>query len=1022
MNQSTGKTYWRSLDELQQTPQFVQFLHREFPMAASEFPEGMSRRRWMQLMGASLALGGLSGCRWEPEKIAPFAVRPENRIPGESEQFATSIEIAGMPRHLLVTCYDGRPVKIEGHPHHTASRGATDAISQATILGLYDPDRSDSVRQISGRQVFRRSWNDFLEFARSHFAHLQQQQGRGLRILLEPTSSVSVHTLLEKLRQRFPAARIHTYSPLEHPQQDEGLRLAFGESLRMHWDLSQARVIACFDADPLGLDPVSIRHARDYAGGRDPARAMNRLYAAESQFSLTGAAADHRLPLRSAQIGTLLVQLDFRVRQSLGDPLPTRIRTTLGPGLGPGAEKFVAALADDLVAHRGRGLVAVGSGQPAAVQALAHGLNVRLGNLDQTVWFTADPRRRTPAGSLAELVSDMRSGEVETLVVCGGNPVYDAPGDLAFVDALAEVNTTIRMGCYEDETSRHCQWHLPQADPYESWGDLRSWQGDLAVTQPLIEPLLGGKSVLELLAVMCQDAREPEQIVRESVGAELQKLPTSLEWSQLVRDGFAAETALPRRQVVPASPADFEKLAAEIVSRPQVSTELVFTPGEGVLDGRFANNGWLQETPDFLTKLTWDNAALISPATAERLNLCHGGGLCLRVDGREVTLPVFVLPGQAEGSIGVALGYGRTAAGLIGGKQEAGVASVGVDVNRLRRWDQMSFTGEFDLAPTSATFVFATTQDHHAIDTVGLRETGRRVGELVREGTITQFEKDPHFAHHQDHHPPLESPWQEPTYEGHAWGMSIDLNKCIGCNACMVACQSENNVPIVGKDQVAKGREMHWIRVDRYFQGDVENPSIAMQPVACHHCENAPCEQVCPVAATVHSDEGLNDMVYNRCIGTRYCANNCPYKVRRFNFLDYNAPLQEPERELVQLAINPEVTVRSRGVMEKCTYCVQRIQTTKIDARNDRRPIRDGEMKTACQQACPTAAIEFGDLNDPDSRVAQAHADARSYGMLAELNVKPRTRYLARVRNPHPSLEEPRTRSATDQGHDHGIR
>ena len=1016
MKTTTGKTYWRSLDELQQTAEFRYFLHREFPVAASEFPEGLTRRRWMQLMGASLALGGLTGCRWEEEKIVPFAMRPENRIPGEAEYFATSIEIAGMPRHLLATCYDGRPVKIEGNPDHPSSRGASDALSQSTILDLYDPDRSDALRQTRGRQSFRRSWQEFEEFAEQHFGAMEASGGDGLRVLVEPTSSLTVQALLRQLVERFSKAVIHTHSAIPRDNQLAGAKLACGSSFRTRYNLAKANVIATFDEDLLGLHPDALEHSRGFATGREPRVGMSRIYSAESQFSITGAAADHRLPIRSGDIGLLLAHVDALVRQELSE----RDKSIQLPILSADAMKFAEAMVIDLLANRGQAVIAVGPSQPPTVHALAFELNALLSNVDKTVYLLEDPTIIAKAESLAELVEVTNRGQVDTLLILGGNPAYDAPGNLKLAAAIAKVKTSIHLGRREDETSVLCTWHLPETHSFEAWGDVRSWDGTNCVSQPLIAPLLNGRSAIEVLALLANDQRDAQQIVRDAVSRSLSGNLSSEAWAKLLHDGFHIGSELPVEKVGPTLMTDRQRWIQAIVDAPRSSPELVYVPSESVLDGRFANNGWLQETPGFLTKLTWDNAAILSPKTAEQLRVQHGSVVKLQAGSSSVELPAFLLPGQAEGSIGVALGYGRKAAGKVGGDQQSGVDSVGVDVNPLRTSDNLHFTSDFEITATGKKYEFATTQDHHAIDTVGLEETERRVGDLVREGTFKEYQQHPDFAEHRTHHPPLESLWEEPKYEGYAWGMSIDLNKCIGCNACMVACQSENNVPIVGKDQVAKGREMHWIRVDRYFQGDVENPSVATQPVACHHCENAPCEQVCPVAATVHSDEGLNDMVYNRCIGTRYCANNCPYKVRRFNFLDYNENLEEANRELVQLVVNPEVTVRSRGVMEKCTYCVQRIQGVKIDAKNDRRPIADGEVKTACQQACPTQAIEFGDLNDNQSLVALSHADSRSYGMLSELNVKPRTKYLARVRNPSPLLEPAAATLDTHHGSDHG--
>lgn len=1016
MKTTDGKTYWRSLDELQQTPEFQDFLHREFPTAASEFPEGMSRRRWMQLMGASLTLGGLAGCRWEPEKIAPLAVRPENRIPGKPTYFATSIEIGGMPRHLVATCYEGRPIKIEGNPDHPFSLGATDSFSQASILGLYDPDRSDTVWERSSGKLFRRSWSDFETELAGLLTKLRESQGQGFAILAEPTSSVTVRLLLSQIRTEFPKASVCMSPGLARTNAQEGSKLVYGKPLLPELRIAEASVVACFDADPLGVDGASIKNARDYASGRNPDAQMNRLYSLESQFTVTGMAADHRLPVKSQRVGLLLAHLNASVRQELEQ---THDDLQL-PELESSEEEFASALSKDLLENKSAGLVVVGESQPPAVHALAWELNSILGNVGKTVLLRQDDGDQLSSLSVDDLCDQLHEGSVDTLLVIGGNPAYDLPGELQFADALGNVNTSIRLGIYEDETSQLCHWHLPQSHPYESWGDVRSVDGTVTVSQPLIDPLLGGRSTIEILASFVSRSTNPEQLVREAISEAAGKSLSTTEWKILLRDGLLPDTEQPL-----ASPANIEQsyrpdAIREVIELSKGELELVFTTSNSVLDGRFANNGWLQETPDPLTKMTWDNAALVSPQTAAELKLSQGSVIEIKNKQASVEIPVFVTPGQAKGSIGVALGYGRTSAGMVGGSVKDSIAPVGVNVNPLRPNKLHRFTNDFEVVRTSKTHAFATTQDHHAIDTVGLEETGRRVGQLVREGTVEEYEAHPDFAQHVTHHPPLKSLWEEPDYEGHAWGMSIDLNKCIGCNACMVACQAENNVPIVGKDQVAKGREMHWIRVDRYFEGDVENPSVATQPLACHHCENAPCEQVCPVAATVHSDEGLNDMIYNRCVGTRYCANNCPYKVRRFNFFDYNEQLEEANRELVQLVINPEVTVRTRGVMEKCTYCVQRIQNVKIDAKNEQRGIQDGELKTACQQACPTQAIEFGDLNNSGSRVASAHGDSRAYGMLSELNVKPRTKYLARIRNPNPALATSLQQDVHMEGSPHG--
>jgi molybdopterin-containing oxidoreductase family iron-sulfur binding subunit len=1019
MSTDKSRSYWRSLEQLQETDEFRNWMHREFPVAASEFPEGMSRRRWMQLMGASLALGGLTACRYEKEQFAPFALRPENRIPGEPQYFATSIEFAGMPRHLIATCYDGRPIKLEGNVDHPASRGGTDVWSQASILDLYDPDRSAEVYERTGSQRFPRSWDDFVAALKKGLSRQNENGGEGLAILVEPTSSPAMQQSLQKLLERYPSATIAQHGGLSRDQELAGTQLVCGRPLRTHADLSKARVIVSLDCDLLGVHPSAMAHVRAFAEGRtpDPAK-MNRLYVAESTYSTTGTAADHRMPMSQRELSRLAAYLHAQVLAQLAGQAVSEA----APKLSESQQRIAAAMVSDLVANQGTSLVAVGSSLPAEVHALMHDVNRRLGNIGQTVKLTAETPLAPSVVSLATLVERMQAGTIECLIILGGNPAYDAPGDVPFEQSLAKVPMRVRLGVYDDETSALCTWHVPEAHGYESWDALRAWDGLISVKQPLIEPLLGGYSPLELLAVCTADKRTPEQMVRDAVAGSAGRAISETDWQKVLHDGFLPGTqyaSVDAASVVGDLDAKLGERTgriAEATAAPSDdSLEILWTLSRSVLDGRFANNGWLQETPDTATKITWDNAALVAPRTAERLQVKHGQVIRLQQGDTSVEVPVYVLPGQADNTLSIAVGYGRTHAGVVGGDVRRSAASVGVNIHPLRSFLSPYVSNQVSVTRTDKMHLLATTQDHHAIDTVGMEEIGRRVGQLVREASVQEFAAHPEVIHHGSHHPPLKSLWEEPSYEGHAWGMAIDLNKCIGCNACVVACQAENNVPIVGKDQVSKGREMHWLRVDRYFQGDVDDPQVVTQPVTCHHCENAPCEQVCPVAATVHSDEGLNDMVYNRCVGTRYCANNCPYKVRRFNFFDYNKQLEEPNRQLAQLVINPEVTVRTRGVMEKCTYCVQRIQRVKIDARNEVRPMRDGELMTACQQACPAQAISFGDLNDKKSHVSRQHADPRAYGMLEELNVKPRTRYLARIRNPHPDLAA--AMSSSHDGH-----
>ncbi len=1026
-------THWRSLAELADAPEFRALAEAEF--SAAEDPAGVSRRRWLQLMGASLMLAGAAGCRWKKDEILPLVSQPPNRLPGQFQRFATVREMAGSATGLWVTSVDGRPIKIEGNPKHPQSLGATDAWTQASILELYDPDRSQFVVDRTGPEQLGQNWSRFVEWVRPRLAELSKADGSRLAVLAEASSSPTLAALRARLLKAFPHAGWYEHEPISRDNEREGANLVFGQPMRTHLALDKARVIVCLDADPLADHPAAVRYARDFSKGRDPAAGpMNRLYVVEPCFTITGSVADHRLPLRCGEIGWFAKALHAAVlgqgvgslfhvgaeANGLGKPPSPDMKKTPDPF----APALVQAIAKDLKANGASTAVLAGPRQPPEVHALVHEINAALGNVGRVVTYTADPQPDRPShvDAVKALCGAMNEGKVQMLVVLGGNPVYDAPADLRFADALQKVSARIHLSPYDNETSRKCTWHLPQSHWLESWGDARSWDGTYSIVQPLIAPLYDTRTVIELVALLSgQETADPRELVRETF-QHLAGAGWEAKWDVALESGVLADSAWPRatpklvRQTPPADPGplpDADKPARE-------KLEIVFCPDASVYDGRFANNGWLQEMPDPMTKLTWDNAALVSPATAAALGVEHGTLVKLSSGGRDVEIPAYVMPGQSPGSVAVALGYGRTAAGKVGGDVDGGSAPVGVDVYPLRTTRAMGFAAGAALTATGAKYALATTQDHSAIDVVGMKARGQRVGELVRELTLGEYraksEQDPHFARHAEHLPPLESLWEEFKYEGRRWGMTIDLSKCIGCGACAVACQAENNVPVVGKERVLRGREMHWLRVDRYYRGDVENPRVAHQVVLCQHCENAPCEQVCPVAATVHGKEGLNEMVYNRCVGTRYCANNCPYKVRRFNFFNYRKDLEDPDNEVRKMVLNPEVTVRSRGVMEKCTYCVQRIQAAKIEAKNRREPIRDGAIQTACQQVCPTQAIVFGDLNHKDEKgqpslVARLRQADRAYEMLAGLNVKPRTSYLAGIRNPNPELENPGKRS-----------
>jgi MoCo/4Fe-4S cofactor protein with predicted Tat translocation signal len=970
----TPSRYWRSLGELEGSPEFRASLEREFAEGAADPPDGITRRTMLQLMGASLSLAGLAACRRPVEAIVPYVNAPEEIVPGVPLRYATSMPFGVNGLGLVVESHEGRPTKIEGNELHPSSVGAASAWTQAAIFDLYDPDRARSFLY----QNFESTWAKFVAYWKPIHEGLAADQGASLAVVVEPSSSPTMARLVAALKRRFPNARIVAYAPLGDENVYAGLAEAIGAVYEPVYHFDKARVILSLDCDFLLEDRDSLRHARGFSDGRRMAsakEAMNRAYVVESTLTITGIAADHRLRLPSAQIAAFTAAL----AAALG----------VGPTVAAGGEfdrKWLEALARDLKANAGKSLIVAGAHQPAAVHAAVAALNGTLGNVGATVTYVdAKEVMRSSTADLGRLASDMQAGKVKAAVIVGGNPVYDAPADLAFGKALAKVEKRIRVGRHVDETSAKCDWHIPQAHFLESWGDVRAVGGPLSVVQPLIEPLFGGKSAIEMLALLeSGEEKSGYDLVRETwkpiLGADFDR-----GWNRVLHDGLLkdseAQTITPR--------IDAKAFAGLGKSPPAPSTdtvEVVFRPSAAVYDGRYANNAWLQELPEPVSKLTWDNAAIVSSETARSLGVKTGDLVRLKVRDRELLAPVMILPGNADHSVTLALGYGRTAAGRVGN-------GVGVNAYSLRTSAAPGFDVGARLEKAGGSHRLVSTHDHWA--------TEGRV--IVQEAALEEYRKHPDIARdHEAEGLPQKSLWQPRTSEGPQWGMAIDLNSCIGCNACVVACQSENNIPSVGKDQVSRGREMHWIRVDRYFAGAKEDPeSIVFQPLPCQQCENAPCEQVCPVAATVHDEQGLNVMVYNRCIGTRYCSNNCPYKVRRFNF--YNFTKDTPE--ILKMAMNPDVTVRARGVMEKCSYCVQRINRGKIDAKLAGKTLEDGDVRTACQQTCPTQAITFGDIHDPKSNVSTLKSSDRNYSLLPELNTRPRTTYLMRLRNPNPEIE-----------------
>jgi MoCo/4Fe-4S cofactor protein with predicted Tat translocation signal len=1025
-----GREYWRSLEALSGTPEFKEFLHREFPQNASEWLDPVGRRGFLKLMSASLALAGVSACTRQPaEELVPYVRQPEEIVPGKPLFYATAMPMNGVGMGLLVESHEGRPTKIEGNPDHPSSRGATDLFAQASILGLYDPDRSQTLTHLGEIRTF----TAFVTQAKEILAAQKEKQGAGFRLMTETIASPTLAAQISEILQAYPAAKWIQWEPFGHDNAREGSRTAFGEYVSLQYAVEKADVILTLDADLLCTGAAGIRHARAFASRRrieGDASKQNRLYAVESSATNTATKADHRLLVKPTQV----------------EAFARAVASQLGIGgagqgsLSESAQKFIGPLVKDLQAARGRSLVVAGDGQPAVVHALTHAMNNTLGNVGATVVYTATPEA-LPTNQLAsvrELVGEMNAGTVEFLVIIGANPVYTVPSDLKFATAMEKVAVRAHVGLYEDETAALCHWHIPDTHYLEMWSDVRSDDGTVSIVQPLIAPLYNGKSAHEVIAALGPTGeRSSYELVRDywmgqgavtgvpvpakpaapasaPPGAAKPAAPAAPQasqpggapatteaaaptgpatftpapapsafdnaWRKWLHDGMIGNTAFPPKTV--SVKADFSASSPTPTGQ---GVELVFRPDPSVWDGRFANNAWLQELPKPLTKLTWDNAALLAPATADRLMLVSGDMVEIRKGSRSVTIPVWISPGHAADTVTLHLGYGRARAGRVAN-------DIGFNVNPLRASDAVDILTGAEIRKTGDRYELACTQDHWSLE-------GRNI---VRVGTTADFGKDPLFARKmEDQALSGFSMLPDYKYDGYAWGMSIDQNVCTGCNSCVVACVAENNVPVVGKAQVMNGREMHWLRVDRYYTGDIDNPDTYHQPMLCQQCETAPCELVCPVAATVHSSEGLNDMVYNRCVGTRYCSNNCPYKVRRFNFLLYS----DWNTESTKLQRNPDVTVRSRGVMEKCTYCVQRINLARINAKLEDRQIRDGEVVTACQAACPTDAIVFGDINDPNSRVTQLKKNPLNYGLLAELNTRPRTTYLAVVRNPNTELE-----------------
>ena len=1048
---SVNKPYWRSVEDLTGSSEFREWMHREFPDGASEQVSESERRNFLKVMGASFALAGLglAGCRrWPETKVVPAASQAANRVPGDPVYYSTAWEFAGFAQPLLAKSFDGRPIKLEPNAAHPWGGAGVSSVAQAQVLALYDPQRSRTVLS-KGHASTDAAFTSFL---RNKSAALKSASGKGLAILAQAHSGPSYNDMIARVRAAFPQAQIVTWEPLARENTLTGTAVAFDGVCRALPSLDTAKVIVSLGDDFLYGSPDSPRLAQQWAVGRsidavDPkTQEVARLYVIENGLSTTGMNADERVAIRLGDLALAAALIAQGVGAGAGSAeLQSAINTAAN---SPAAQALLAGRAKDVFAaliadlnaaksNHTHAVVTAGDTASAATHALVAAINDALGQGVKYIAESAQPS----AAAFASLCSAMHAGTVDTLIMLDGNPVYDAPVDLDFGGGLAKVKDAIHIGMYANETAMHsaCSWHLPQASFLESWGDARSFDGTLTIQQPLILPMVaadqGGRSHIELLAALVgSDPLDGYAIVRRTHLALSGLAGPAFEsaWRGWLDVGFVSGSAFP----LIAPPINRAAIAGALLSEQSSvdssnSNELVFLRDMKVWDGRFSDLAWMQELPDPVTKITWDNAALMSMSMAQTLGVRRGDMLKLSVGGRSLEVVAWPLPGYSDRSVGVSLGYGRTGAGV-----SATAADAGFNAYSLRTSTGLSWAPGLSIGATGATYAIAHTQDHGAADALvpqvphdGIQE---RLPTLIREATVAEYREHPDFARHVTHVASRLSLWSETNLDGaeFRWAMAIDLSKCTGCSACVTACQAENNIPVVGKDQVLRGREMHWMRIDRYFRGS--NPaapeSFAIQPVTCMHCENAPCEQVCPVAATVHDKDGINSMVYNRCIGTRYCSNNCPYKVRRFNFFDYQR--REPQREegvakvkpeyyiesgpdvWLRMQFNPDVTVRMRGVMEKCSFCTQRIQAAKIKYKNawaraggtasgtSNFAIPDGAIVTACQQSCPTAAITFGDLNVTDSKVAKLHKSVRSYQMLEELNTKTRLQYLARVTNP----------------------
>jgi len=981
-----GKTYWQSLQELSENPEIQELIQSD----NADENNGFSRREFLGLMGASIALASLAGCRRPIEKIIPYVVAPEEIVPGIPNYYATSMQRGLDSIGFVVENHEGRPTKIEGNVKHSSSLGKTDSFAQAEILNLYDPDRSKDVLH-NGESA---TLQDFLSEWGELYDKYINNGGDGLAVISETSVAPTFTRLKKEFHKTFPKAKWIVYNPISDENIIKGIEVATGKTAVPIYNYEKAKVVVSLDSDFLLLESGSVKNSMGFASGRrikNEHDEMNRLYVAESAMSVTGGMADHRIILKNSAIGDFAISIALEMNK----------QGTIVPGTDSLAEnnKFdknlIKEIVSDLIKNRGESLVLAGRNQPTQVHVLVNAINNALDNFGKTVSFYNIGKNLVPNNS--DLTELAQNSTPSTLIMIGTNPVYSAPKDWQIEELIKNVEHTIHLSSHVDETSEQVEWHINQTHFLEEWNDTQSLDGTIGITQPQILPLFNGISNVELLGIITKSELEKGHDLIQNTWENILSGDFETAWNKTLHDGIYSKKMNSPQNITIDNNRIQNNLDTNSVSQDN-KIELVLKPSASTFDGSFANNGWMQEMPNPVSKLTWDNAAQMSHRTAKALGVRNEDVVKISNGVEYILLPVWILPGQADNSISVELGYGRSKVGRIGNY-------VGQNTYKLMNSSGNYLVDNISISKIDVTYPLACTQDSHGMNDDKLADNAiqERLPVLVREATMDEYKHHPEFAKHGVHHPPLKSLWDEIEYtESPQWGMTIDLNVCTGCNACSTSCQSENNIPVVGKQEVRMGREMHWIRLDRYFSGDPNDPDVVIQPVACQQCEMAPCEQVCPVAATTHSEDGLNEMTYNRCVGTRYCANNCPYKVRRFNFFNYTKDMPE----IVQMVRNPDVTVRFRGVMEKCTYCVQRISSVKIQAKNERREIQDGDIVTACQQACPTNAITFGNIVDPDSEVSQAMQNNRNYALLGEMNTKPRTLYQARLRNPNPNLEE----------------